>query len=1034
MADMIYRGILSGQHSWVVVGTELCSALNDIGVDIAIQSTNRTDKMDNRLRPLIDKTKDRTPIGLGYTIPRNLKQFNSDKKICIYNYETTVMPPMWSKELNQYADLILPSSTFAKNIFIQNGVHQDKTHVLPHGFDPEIYNPDVIPMDLKSDKFKFLCVAAPHARKGLDLLLRAYCEEFAANEPVMLVLKTSLLGRNRRSYEISVQDLIKHCRTKYAMPEVRVVDENLSNLAALYNACDTFVTATRSECFCIPVLEAMACKLPVIVPGYGGHTDFATPANSIHVSHKMVPAPKTMQYWHYDKRGKIAEPSVNHLRAVMRYAFTHRSDMAAKAQKGYRDVVSNYTWHNVAHQFVDLINNQRWGNKYKLKIRNAKITPPTKDQMIRHREEKLESLEEEISRKQSDFKRLKKEIDKLQQPKVQQQSPASKVSIVILNYNTKDSIAACLDSIKSNTNKPHEVIVIDNGSTDGSQQLLKQRDDITLIINKENIGVSKGWNQGIQAADPDSDIVVLNSDIVVTRDWLDKIVDCAYQDSAIGIVGCRIKGLTNNKDMLLHTGALIQRDGMGQENEWGIPLVDYGQYQLNQQAQVVVGACMFLKRQTLNSVGLFDEDYTPAYFEDSDMCMKVADAGLKVMYCGEVTLFHEHGATGRANKIDVNSLLQVNRKKFLSKWRDKLQTTDAAATVRGPIFGPSGYAEACRNLVTGLVKSNVDVACRPITAHPSERVRQSKLTNLIVQDCIHNSAEHDTSIVFYLADYFSTQFRGAKRKIGYTMLEVDGVPSSWVHQCNANLSELWVPSSFNEHTFRQAGVTVPIRVVPLGVDTARFNPLVNGTMPKRRDSFRFLSICEMGERKNVHMLMKAFQAEFKKNEPVELVLRISNHDPSINVERELQSYDLRNIVLLTRQYDVHEMPSLYRSADAFVLPSSGEGWGLPYMEAMACGLPTIGTEWSANMDFMNKDNSYLIKPARIAPAVARCPYYNGFNWAIPSVNHLRKLMRHVYENRQQAEQKGAQAAVDIQQKFDITKVAQIAKKYLQQGK
>jgi len=1044
MSQLIYRGILNSLHSWTVVGTELCVALHKIGVDVAVQSTDGTTKLDSRLKGIQDIQKKRSPIGLGYTIPRNLKQFNTDKKICIYNYETTQMPQGWISDMNQNADLILPSSTFAKNIFIKNGIVGDRVHVLPHGVDISKYNPDIEPMDLHTDKFKFLCVAAPHARKGLDILLEAYGQEFSASDKVMLVLRTQIKGQ-RASYEIDVKSLVQQFRIRYPSLEIKLVSNNVENLAELYNACDAFVTATRSECFCLPILEAMACKIPVIATGYGGHTDFATSGNSFPIAYKMVQAPKSMQYWHYNERSKLAEPNKGHLRTLMRYVFNHRKEATERAERAYREVIPKYTWENVAHQFVDLVNNQKWGQQCILQCKDTPVEVVQKgdnslmlNEALSQRRNRLERLKQEIMQKQAEFQKIESQVLGLEEKqesslfKVLEKPYSGKTTIVILNYNTKESLNKCLTSIEKHTKDfDHEVIVIDNGSTDGSVELLKKNKGIKLILNSSNVGVSRGWNQGIVEADPENDIVVLNSDIVVTRDWLEILNRVAYQDKAIGVVGCRIKGMgAYNNNQILHTGAIIQKNGMGQENEWGIALTDFGQCQVNKQAQIVVGACMYLKRETLAEVGLFDEQFSPAYFEDSDMCLQIAKAGYKVFYCGQVTLFHEHGATGKANRIDVGRLLETNRSKFVSKWSSYLDSHDGGVEIRGPVYGLSGYAEACRNLTTGLWENNVDVAYRPVMSHPSEQLDRG-LTNLVVKDAIGNSTLYDTTIVFYIADFFVNQFKGKGRRIGYTMLEVDGVPKSWVQHCNAYLTELWVPSTFNQQTFRKSGVQVPIKVVPLGIDVGRFNPYINPLIPKKKDKFRFLCICEMGERKNVHMLMRAFQAEFKKNEAVELMLRVTNNDPSINVESELSQYDLRNVTLLSSQsYGIHEMPSLYKSCDAFVLPSSGEGWGLPYMEAMAVGLPTIGTGWSANTDFMNNENSFLINIKKTIPAVARCPYYRGFNWALPDTQHLRYLMRYVYEHQEEAKTKGMQASQDILNNYSLAKVGSIVKGHL----
>ena len=1050
MVQILYRGILGSTHSWAVVGGELCLALSRIGYDVGVQCTNKESEIINpELRQLVYRANERAPIGLGYTIPRNLRLFNTDKKICIYNYETTIMPPGWIKDMNQVADLILPSSKFAREIFIQNGATPSKTFVLPHGVDTSIYNPLIPPYDYKTEKFKFLCVAQPHARKGLDILLKAYAEEFASTENVVLIIKTSLVDDRRRAhYEISVKELLRNFQDTHAMPEVRLLTERMDSLAGLYTGANCFVLPTRSECFCIPALEAAACKLPVIITGYGGQTDFATSTNSYLIPYKMAEAPRSMQYWHFDPRGKISEPDINHLRALMRHVFNNREESKKRAELAYEQVIPRFTWDNVAQQLINLIKQQGWSKSYnlapakepvkKIPLVDFQEVDRAREQSYQRtstqRKERLLSLEREIESKRLEAENLRRTLEVEFIQSVQEQKLdkpfAGQVSIVVLNFNTKTSIQTCIESIQKYThNINYEIVVVDNGSTDGSVNILRKLNGIKLIENKINIGVSKGWNQGIASVNSSNDIVVLNSDIIVEEGWLSKLSKVAYDDPSIGVVGCRIKGLKNNNDHLLHTGAIIRRDGMGEENKWGIPLKDYGQCQINKEVQIVVGACMYFRREVLEKVGLFEEDYTPAYFEDSDMCLKISKAGYKVFYCGEVTLLHEHGATSRANNINAASLLQTNKIKFLKRWGNTLSQRDGSIEIRGPIFGPSGYAEACRNLVEGLWENNVNVAFKVIASHPSEQKPQNRNVNMIVQDALSNPIQSDVGIIFYLAEYFAQHLKSKKRRIGYTMLETDGVPAHWIQYINSNLTELWVPSIFNQGTFGKSGVNIPIKVVPLGIDTDKFNPLVHPIIP-RGNKYTFLCVCEWGERKNVHLLMRAFQAEFTKKEPVQMLLKISSFDPAVSVEKELGQYDLRNVMLLSREFDSHQIASLYKSADCFVLPSSGEGWGLPYMEAMACGLATIGTNWSANLDFMNRDNSYLIDVERIVPAMARCPLYMGFNWALPSVSHLRKLMRQVYENRDESQRKGMIASKHIADNFNLSKVGEIAKKVL----
>jgi glycosyltransferase involved in cell wall biosynthesis len=129
------------------------------------------------------------------------------------------------------------------------------------------------------------------------------------------------------------------------------------------------------------------------------------------------------------------------------------------------------------------------------------------------------------------------------------------------------------------------------------------------------------------------------------------------------------------------------------------------------------------------------------------------------------------------------------------------------------------------------------------------------------------------------------------------------------------------------------------------------------------------------------------------------------------------------VVMLNPEFNEAQMGSLYRSADCFVLPTRGEGWGMPVLEAMACGLPVISTAWSGPADFLHAGVGYPLEVKAMVKAVAKCPWYEGFEWAEPDFDHLRFLLREVVDRPEQARARGLAAAGEVADKYTIEHAA-----------
>jgi len=578
------------------------------------------------------------------------------------------------------------------------------------------------------------------------------------------------------------------------------------------------------------------------------------------------------------------------------------------------------------------------------------------------------------------------------------------VAIVILTWNAIAYTKACVAALASCTDHPAwRLVLVDNGSTDGTVEYLQGLEDATVILNGSNLGFTKGCNIGMATTRPDEDVVLMNNDVIVTDPlWLAKLADVAYADESTGVVGTR---LMDGRGRINHLGSYMPPLSLYGQQLGG------GQREINQcrrdrPVECVVFAQAYLRRTCLDAVGPLDEELF-AYFDDTDYCLRARKAGFGVMYAGSVCSVHHHNTSTRENKVDFWPVYEASRKVFRRNWSQWVEhdSFDTDIVWHSTVTQPLGYALHSRKMMRALHEARVRVAYRNAYGAPDLPTR-----DLLVDDLLRRSPRDDvTQVAYSQADAFA----GVKgpRRVGWSMLEVTGLPKEWVDGCNS-MDEVWVPASFNMETFRASGVTVPMRVMPLGVDIDYFNPGITGFRPTNR--YTFLSVFEWGERKAPEVLLRAFAEEFKGAEDVVLLLAVYNRDPTIDVQREVARLGLPAsapiVLMVNPEFTDYQMGSLYRSADCFVLPSRGEGWGMPVLEAMACGLPAIATNWSGPADFLHDGIGYPLAVSAMVKAEARCPYYAGLEWAEPDFEHLRFLLREVFDHPAEARCKGLAAA------------------------
>lgn len=598
-------------------------------------------------------------------------------------------------------------------------------------------------------------------------------------------------------------------------------------------------------------------------------------------------------------------------------------------------------------------------------------------------------------------------------PHATQPAAVRPVVLVILTWNALEYSRQCYATVRETADAPYRFVFVDNGSEDGTVEWLRgiaaENADVTVVENGENLGFTKAVNIGIRQAGSDEDVVLINNDIRFdSPGWLSGLQDAAYSSQDVAIVGAR---LVDQRGRINHLGAFVQPVQLfGQQI--GGEQKDIGQGAARRDVEAVIFALAYLTRAGLDKVGLLDERIF-AYFEDTDFCLRARQAGMRVLFAGDVTATHFHNTSTRVNKVDVWSLLNESREYFADKWGDwfKHERYDLDVHWRSVAHSPLGYAVGSRQMADELHRQGVRVSFENAYGH-----KDGPTGDLLFDDLMeHEPSPQAVHVSYCQADFFRRTSN--TYDVGYTMLEVTGLPMDWVAGCN-RMNEVWVPASFNVETFRNSGVKVPIHVMPLGVDPMYFNPQIRAE--RATDGFTFLSVFEWGERKAPEVLLRAFAREFAAHEDVTLLLSVFNRDPAVDVRKEIANLHLprsaRIVVMLNPEFADYQMGSLYKSADCFVLPTRGEGWGQPALEAMACGLPVIATGWGGIAEFLDDEVGYPIA-YRMTPAEARCVYYDGFDWAEPDEDHLRARMREVVNTYDLAQVKGRKAARRVAEKY-----------------
>ena len=353
----------------------------------------------------------------------------------------------------------------------------------------------------------------------------------------------------------------------------------------------------------------------------------------------------------------------------------------------------------------------------------------------------------------------------------------------------------------------------------------------------------------------------------------------------------------------------------------------------------------------------------------------------------------------------------------------------------GPFYDPSGYAQAARGYALTLAELGWEVKIHPARFWSSLSVPLDPRVKMRLMSMESPSESSLGSLRLYhmTPEFYPTHSFGGVRTC-YVVTEVSRIHPLWVDRIN-RMHTVFTASEFCKQVFIKSGVTRPIYVVPHGFDPNMYYPA--GKLG--RGPLRFISVFQWTIRKGFDVLLKAYLDAFKPEDDVELVLVTYRSNISEGEFKAIEA-DMKKIIedrshpkiTMVRPFLAEKaLADLYRGSHVFVLPSRGEGFCLPCLEAMACGCMPVVTDATALPELVRPDYGRLIKVNGWVECYGMpwIPWYRpagGFRpqWVEPSVDSLADIMKWCYENRDEVVAKGAKAAKVARENYTWVKVTQ----------
>ncbi len=343
----------------------------------------------------------------------------------------------------------------------------------------------------------------------------------------------------------------------------------------------------------------------------------------------------------------------------------------------------------------------------------------------------------------------------------------------------------------------------------------------------------------------------------------------------------------------------------------------------------------------------------------------------------------------------------------------------------GPLLEPSGYAEEGRAFLLALERAGRPAVARETRTSPVSSGAGGDQLEAVLRASRRPLPQGEHVAVFHAVPRLGQPLVDGAANVARTMFETTSIPRGWVARL-LEVDEVWVPCSFNVDTFERGGVPRErLRVLPETIDFELFQPGHEPLPLPGRRKLAFLASFDFSDRKGWDVLLDAWADAFPPGEDVCLVLKclsLSGMDEKAiraRIDSRLGRRRAAPVLILADVLSPLDLARLYASVDAYVLPSRGEAWGRPYMEAMAMGLPTIASRFGGVLDFMHEGNSWLVE-GEVVPVPKDAlvpPHYHGQRWFEPDREALAEALLAVAAGGPEVAAKAASAREELVDRF-----------------